>query len=329
VTDASGRASTVFTAPSPVVIQNPDGSSTVAAPPDVQIMIRPSETDFANSTPRTATIHLIPKGTVVPPNATVKADFTFNPTAPSDHQNVVFDGSPSTSVGGAIVDWQWTFSDGARKSGMVVTHDFEAAGTFSVTLRVTDTVGASNTTTKSLTVGQGATPTAAFVMSPASPVLNQQVNFNASASTAIAGRVIQSYDWDFGDGSAHQSGVTTSHAFGTAGTFTIVLVVTDDAGHIGTTTQTVTVSNGNPTAQITVSPPSSTVGQAISFIGSQSVAAPGRTIVSYSWNFGDGTTGSGPTTSHPYGTAGTYTVTLIVTDDQGKQGIATATVTIS
>jgi microbial collagenase len=91
----------------------------------------------------------------------------------------------------------------------------------------------------------------------------------------------------------------------------------------------VTVSNGNPTAQITVSPPSSTVGQAISFIGSQSVAAPGRTIVSYSWNFGDGTTGSGPTTSHPYGTAGTYTVTLIVTDDQGKQGIATATVTIS
>jgi len=190
-------------------------------------------------------------------------------------------------------------------------------------------VGASNTISVQVPVGQGANPSAQFVASPASPVINQQVNFNASASTATAGRVIQSYSWDFGDGTARGAGVTTSHAYANAGTYTVVLVVTDDAGHVGTTTQGITVSNGNPTAQITVSPPSGTTGQAISFIGSQSTAAPGRTIVNYSWNFGDGSTGSGATTSHPYSSPGTYTVTLIVTDDQGKQGIATATVTIS
>jgi PKD repeat protein len=80
---------------------------------------------------------------------------------------------------------------------------------------------------------------------------------------------------------------------------------------------------------VTIAPPSGTVGQNISFIGSQSTAAPGRTIVSYSWNFGDGSSGSGATTNHSFAATGTYTVTLIVTDDQGNQGIATATVTIS
>jgi PKD repeat protein len=320
VTDSSGHASLTFTAPDPV----PDAPAT-----DVQIVVRPTESDFGNSTPRTATIHLIPQGTVTPPKTSVTAEFTFNPGAPADHENVVFDGSPSTSTSGTIVEWNWNFGDGARASGMFVTHSFSKPGTFNVTLTAVDSIGASNAVSHAVVVGQGANPSASFVMSPASPVLNQNVNFNASASTATAGRVIRSYSWDFGDGTPKTSGVTTSHAYSTAGTYTVVLVVTDDAGHIGTATQSVTVSNGNPTAQITVSPPSGLTGQAISFIGSQSVAAPGRTIVNYSWNFGDGSTGSGATTSHPYAAPGTYTVTLIVTDDQGKQGIATATVTIS
>jgi PKD repeat protein len=319
VTDSSGHASLTFTAPDPVL---------GAPSTDVQIVVRPTESDFGNSTPRTATIHLIPSGTVAPPRSSVTPKIVVTPSAPLDHQDALFDGSQSTSTTGTVVQWLWNFGDGDTASGMTVTHAYSSPGNFSVTLTAIDTVGASNSTSVQVPVGQGANPTASFVMSPASPVLNQQVNFNASASTATAGRVIRSYSWDFGDGTPHKSGVTTSHAFTTPGTYTIVLVVKDDANHIGTTTQTVTVSNGNPTAQITVSPPSGIVNQAISFIGSQSAPAPGRTIVNYAWNFGDGNTGSGATTSHPYGATGSYTVTLVVTDDQGKQGIATATVTI-
>ena len=49
----------------------------------------------------------------------------------------------------------------------------------------------------------------------------------------------------------------------------------------------------------------------------------------YAWNFGDGSTGSGATTSHSFASAGTYTVTVTAKDEYGKTGTATGTVTIS
>jgi PKD repeat protein len=56
---------------------------------------------------------------------------------------------------------------------------------------------------------------------------------------------------------------------------------------------------------------------------------PDGNIVSYAWSFGDGTTGSGVTTSKTYAAAGTYTVTLTVTDDDGATGTKTQSVTVS
>ena len=53
------------------------------------------------------------------------------------------------------------------------------------------------------------------------------------------------------------------------------------------------------------------------------------TIVSYAWNFGDGTTGSGVTTSRTYAAAETYNVTLTVTDNDGATDSQTRSVTVS
>jgi PKD repeat protein len=294
----------------------------------VEIAVTPTSGDYSNDTPRSVSIRLVPPGVIVPPETGVTPNFTINPASPQDNQPVLFDASSSTTTSGIITSYQWNFGDGGTGTGMTASHTYAIAGTYVVTLRVTNSIGATNIKSQSVTVGQGANPTATFVMSPASPVIGQTINFNASASTPAAGRTIAGYSWDFGDGTSG-GGQTTAHAYATAGTYTVVLVVTDDAGHYATSTQSVTVSNGNPTALIVVTPPSATTGTPVSFIGSGSTAAPGRTIVSYSWDFGDGNKGSGATTSHPYTGAGTYTVTLIVTDDQGKQGVATATVTIS
>jgi trimeric autotransporter adhesin len=67
-------------------------------------------------------------------------------------------------------------------------------------------------------------------------------HFDASGTTATAGRTIVSYDWDFGDGSAHGSGVTTDHAYAAVpgqASFVVTLRVTDSAGQTGFATQTI------------------------------------------------------------------------------------------
>jgi PKD repeat protein len=61
------------------------------------------------------------------------------------------------------------------------------------------------------------------------------------------------------------------------------------------------------------------VNQSLGFSGSGS-APSGRTIVSFSWQFGDGGTGTGATTAHTYKTAGNFTATLTVTDSSGATG---------
>jgi polysaccharide biosynthesis protein PslG len=83
-----------------------------------------------------------------------------------------------------------------------------------------------------------------------------------------------------------------------------------------------------PTASFTASPATQARGQAITFDGSGSVS-PGGSITNYSWAFGDGASGSGQTFSHVYTTAGTYDVTLTVTDDQGNVAIQTQQVSIT
>jgi len=136
---------------------------------------------------------------------------------------------------------------------------------------------------------------------------------------------INAYDWTFGDGSS-STGKIVAHSYRTAGTFTATLTVTDNSGQRGTDTAVVTVTNRPPTAN---AGPDSTVGPGtpVAFDGRGS-SDPDGTIASYAWSFGDGTTASGATASHAYGTAGTYTATLTVTDDLGARSSDSAIVTV-
>lgn len=102
--------------------------------------------------------------------------------------------------------------------------------------------------------------------------------------------------------------------------------VTARSGDVPSESVTIAVDDAPPVniapiAQLVWSPASPLVGQTIFFNGSLSTDEDGR-VVQWQWDFGDGFTATGKKTTHVYAAAGTYTVVLCVTDDDGAQGCA-------
>ena len=157
----------------------------------VSIVVTPTDGgDFGNAAPRLASIRLVPPGIIVPPDG-LKASFVFSPSSPTDSQPVLFDASGSTAANGnAIASYSWNFGDGRSASGRLVSHAFTTAGTYVVTLTVSDALGRTGQSAQTVIVAGGVNPTAAFTSSPSDPLVNQPVNFNGTGSRAAPGRTI-------------------------------------------------------------------------------------------------------------------------------------------
>jgi probable HAF family extracellular repeat protein len=155
------------------------------------------------------------------------------------------------------------------------------------------------------------------------------VRFDASASTDSDGSIV-SYAWDFdNDGTADTTRILPRvlHTFGTAGTYPVVLTVTDDDG--GTHKDTITVvveTNIAPDADIGAASYSANEGGLLQFTSTSTDA--NNTALAHFWSFGDGTTSTKPNPKKVYADQGSYTATLIVRDPSGAEDTATATVTI-
>ncbi len=230
-----------------------------------------------------------------------------------------FDGSASSDPDGSVQGYAWDFGDGNSDTGATPSHTYAAAGTYDVTLTVTDDVGATNSDTQQVTVSTAnQSPTATFAPS----CTDLDCGFDASASQDPDGS-IASYVWDFGDGNTG-TGATPTHTFAAGGTYDVALTVTDDLGATDIDTQQVTVVAPNqlPTAAFTPG----CIGLNCSFNGSASTD-PDGSIASYAWDFGDGNSGTGQSPTHSYGAGGTYSVTLTVTDDRGATATDTQQVT--
>ncbi len=153
-------------------------------------------------------------------------------------------------------------------------------------------------------------------------------SFDGSSSSDVDG-TIASYSWNFGDGTPAGSGVTPTHTYGLAGTYSVTLTVTDNRGGTGSVTKSVTVVDPPPNVPPNAAFTTSLDGLQATFDGTGSTDSDG-TIASYSWNFGDGTpAGSGPSPTHTYAATGTYTVTLTVTDNRGGTGSVSHDVNVS
>lgn len=334
VTDANGRAAAVYTAP-PAPPPSAGGSGTL-----VTIMVTPTGSNFQTAVSHTVDIRLVPTGVILPPGQTPTASFSFTPTPASVNVPITFTASlscatsdPCTSTAG-IASFTWNFGDGTTAAGMVVTKTFNAASSYPVTLTVTNDRGLAASTTQQVAVDVTQAPTADFVFSPSSPVVGQEVQFNASLSTAAVGRRLTRYAWNWGDGDPPVTGRLQDHDFQSAGTFAVTLTVTDDAGQSATVSKDVSVGSSNPVASFTFVV--SDLTDIVAVDGDGSTAAGGATIVTYAWNWGDGqtTAASGASaTVHDYTLSAppppnTYTVTLTVTDSLGRTGSASRNVTV-
>ncbi|MGI0151266.1 MAG: PKD domain-containing protein, partial [Thermoplasmata archaeon] len=132
------------------------------------------------------------------------------------------------------------------------------------------------------------------------------------------------YLWSFGDGDTSPLENST-HAFANPGRYTATCNVTDDIGSRASSALQLKV-DGSPTVAVSTSAPAAAPGTLLDFTATASGGA--SPIVSYSWTFGDGTTGSGANVTHAYAAPGNYTVTVTVTRSGASPLVRSVNVTI-
>jgi len=262
---------------------------------------------------------------LAPTNNPPTASFSYSPPNPLVGTYVQFNAGASTDSDGSIVSYSWSFGDGSTGTGPAIWHPFLVGGSYAVTLTVRDDDGATNSLTRNVQVGPSNTPpVASFTYAKLG---SNWVQFDASGSSDSDGAIV-SYSWSFGDGSAPGTGNMTYHLFPTASTFVVTLTVTDDDGATATSTQSVSLAPANvaPVASFT----QTSIGSNWVRLDATASSDSDGTIVSYSWNFGDGSpAGTGNVTYHQFPVASSFLVTLTVVDDDGATGTSSQVVDLS
>lgn len=241
------------------------------------------------------------------------ADFTFRSDTVEVGETIEFvdasTGEPDTLL--------WSFGDGTTASGSVVSHVFEEAGAFEVSLTASNEAGL-NTTSAVITVVEGVQPPEAIIgRFPGVVEVGQTVTLTSDSTNSPT-----SISWGFGDGDS-ALGTTVRHAWKSPGTFRIRLSVSNSAAADETFADIVVEPRVNPpTARFGQSALEVVEGQVINF-NDLSLNNPDR----LTWEFGDGATAQGANVSHAWDEPGTYTVTLTATNDAGSDDVA-KTVTV-
>jgi len=228
--------------------------------------------------------------------------------------------SNSSSIAtGSIINWAWNFGDPNSGPNNISgsqnpTHIFTSGGTFNVILTATSDSGCQSNITLPVTVLP--LPTASFVATIG--CTNLPVYFTDASSLATQ------WLWDFGNFSGTSNLQNPNYTYPSQGSYVVTLIVTSAGGCKDTVSDTVDVK---PSPVPNFSPDSVCVSFPTSF--HDLTVAPGGTIVSWLWNFGDG---SSPDTAqnpiHTYFLPGTYLVTLTTTSNNGCTSSITKTVVV-
>ena len=247
---------------------------------------------------------------------------SISPNPASLGYPIYFNGRGSDD--GTIVAWEW------KSNGNVISNsaDFSTSslstGTYSISFRVQDDDGEwSSYVYDTLVINANQKPMA-FILDPTTSITKQYGEMITFRGQGSDDGDIVGYSWRSSiDGVISSSKQFTINNL-TVEQHTIYLKVQDDEGEWSdevSITVTITASpSNNPPVVDTGGPYTGYANQSVNFDGSNSYDPDdGDSITSYSWDFGDGSTGEGVTPTHTYTAYGNYTVNLTITDNNGLQ----------
>ncbi len=236
------------------------------------------------------------------------ADFTVSATEVSVGEAVTLT-SLSTNDPTRLV---WRFGDGTNTRGESVRKSWSEPGSYTVTLRAINDAGA-DIASKTIVVVKPVDPPVAAIGVDADAVSpGTAVRFTDRSSNDPT-----SWTWNFGDGTT-SSAQSPAHAWTEPGDYVVRLTATNEGGS-SSTERTITVRN-IPSANFRWE----TSGLAVDFTDT-SWNGP----ESWRWNFGDGNTSTQRSPDHVYEAAGTYDVTLIVSNAVGESEVSLQQVTVA
>jgi PKD repeat protein len=248
------------------------------------------------------------------------------PAIGSINTTVFFFGGDSTDPEGGPLTYEWDFGDNSPPSTEEAPgHIYTAANDYQVTLVVRDDQGVADSAFTSASIDSSFMAPVADAGGPYQGAPGVPIVFDGRGSTDDG--EILNYSWDFDDDS-FGDGPTAINVYDSPGTYQVRLRVDDDDGLSDTDTVEVLIAEGNlPPVADPGGPYPGTVDVAVFFDGSGSSDPEGGPLT-YEWDFGDNTDGTGETTNHAYTAPDTYTVTLVVRDDQGVADSQETTVEI-
>ena len=229
-------------------------------------------------------------GCVEPPVASFTADKT----------NVLID-EPiqfTNDSTGEITSWSWDFGDGNTSTQENPSHAYTKPGSYTASLTVSNKAG-SNTATLTITVM--GPPSASFSASETKAKPGSNIQFTDKSTGDI-----DSWSWDFGDGDTSTE-QNPAHTYAERGDYTVSLTVSNKAGSDTDTLPIVVLAP--PNANFSASEARASVNSNIQFTDEST-----GDIDSWSWDFGDGSTSTEQNPTHVYKDAGTYTVSLTVSN---------------
>lgn len=209
-------------------------------------------------------------------------------------------------------EWYWDFGDGTTSSTKNNVHTFPDTGTYTIKLVVINhTTGCDDTYSKTIRIVD---EVAAFIATATVICRNTPTTFIA---TGNAPGTISDYKWNFGDGQTG-TGMTVAHTYVNSGVYTVRLIITDISGCKDTLVKINYIRIDGPVAAFSIPNGGSCSNSSFTFTDNSTDDGL-HPIVSWVWNFGDGTiqTFTAPPFTHYYTTSGSFNVKLKVIDAVG------------